>query len=376
MLSYLRFWCRVSLSPWMLVWSGLLLGVTQRAMAQANEQGPSDATAQSAPDAAESKEQRAHRAIALGHQALSAFESSNHVQALSLFGQADALLHSPVFVLYQARSAQALGRYEQALALYGQCAGEHIETTSPNSWTKSVQTAARELLALRGALTHVELEILGATSPGLEVQLLTPRAAGEQLIEEKPVVVPKDLLHSASQAVVVLHFYARPGNYQLRLNDAGHAPLVQQWIGRPGAGARIAFDLRRPRVVPPTNRAPMGPLAPPKTPSALRRGAYTALGSGAALLVVSLSTGATALGLAQAVKDHCTDGVCPYEEQQRVQRSLSFAQLATAALVGGLTGVTVGAILWWVDTHPQKTVRSRKVELSFRPQGVFLDAEF
>lgn len=85
------------------------------------------------------------RAVTLGHEGLAAYNKGNWAEARAKFGEAEALSHSPVFLLYMARSARNAGDLKAALLDYQKVVAEVVGASTPAPWSNAIASAKQEL---------------------------------------------------------------------------------------------------------------------------------------------------------------------------------------------------------------------------------------
>lgn len=294
-------------------------------------------------------------AIALGHQGLHALDAGDFAAAFELFAGAEALAHSPVFLLHQARAAWNLGRWELALNLYDACTSEKLDANSPPPWRETVETASAEKARLV------------AVMPSLRVSWASDFAQPIQMkIERLDSVDPKQAYDATEvmQKDAWLHLDA--GEYLVILEDAQRRKEAQRVVLEPRRPVRLHFGLSKPQL---TRDVQLHPSQPRRgTPNELKMAAYVAWGSGVGLLTFGGVAGGVALGLAAAVRANCEEDICPSEEQERAQAALRWGNLATAGIVSGLVGVGAGTMCWVWD-------RKRQAKLRLASSGAVLQLE-
>src|SRR5262245_45324754 len=84
------------------------------------------------------------RALELGRQGLAHYNERRWVDAYERFERAEALVHSPVFVLYMARSKRELRELKNARVLYERIAAP-AEPNEPETWQVARREAESEL---------------------------------------------------------------------------------------------------------------------------------------------------------------------------------------------------------------------------------------
>lgn len=109
--------------------------------------------------AATDKERAAARSIA--KQGLDAYQAQQYDAAIDRFERAQALVHSPVHLLYLARSYAARGRLVRAHEAYLQAKRETLNASSPAAFVKAVEEAEKELEALKPRLARLKVQVTG-----------------------------------------------------------------------------------------------------------------------------------------------------------------------------------------------------------------------
>jgi hypothetical protein len=104
------------------------------------------------------------RAIEKGEQGVAFYEQGRWNEALERFREAEALYHSPVFVLYAARALRNAGRLLAARETFRQLIGERLETPAPELWSKAQRDARTELSALEALLPSAVIELRGGST--------------------------------------------------------------------------------------------------------------------------------------------------------------------------------------------------------------------
>lgn len=110
--------------------------------------------------AATDKERAAARTIA--KQGLDAYKAQQYDAAIDRFERAQALVHSPVHLLYLARSYAARGKLVKAHEMYLQAKRERLTPASPAAFVRAVEDAEKELQALKPRLAHLTVQVTGA----------------------------------------------------------------------------------------------------------------------------------------------------------------------------------------------------------------------
>jgi hypothetical protein len=87
-------------------------------------------------------------AVAEGRAALEAYEQGHWEIAYRRFAQAEALAHSPVFVLHMARAKRRLGAGLEAQELYDRVLQDTLSASAPESWRLAQESARAERAGL------------------------------------------------------------------------------------------------------------------------------------------------------------------------------------------------------------------------------------
>lgn len=325
------------------------------------------------------------RALGLGHAALLAFRQERYAQARSLFREAESLVHSPVFVLYLGRSAERLGLLLEAREALARCAGEALPEESPRAWWRAQAEAEAELLHLEARIPLMKVELRGALQAPLELQAQDTSGATLQIAQrdattelwwaESPESVaanapPREhaseqdrapawrltdlsfLLHGPStSAPVTFLLEANPGVYRLTLRDASGRSRSLLWRAVAGDRARRVSTFLEP--FPPRESAAPAPPRPRLDPatreaSSFRKGAWTALAAGGALVAAGLVAGGVAVERAATLRQRCEKNVCRPEDEALKNDALKAARLAAAGVgSGAVVLLTSGALFWW-----------------------------
>ena len=101
----------------------------------------------------------AARAIATGQEGIALFKQGSFDDALAKFQQADAIYHSPVFVLYEGRSLRGRGRWVEALATLRRVAAENLAPAAPPPWKQAQADALRDAAALAAEIPSVVVTV-------------------------------------------------------------------------------------------------------------------------------------------------------------------------------------------------------------------------
>jgi hypothetical protein len=232
--------------------------------------------------AARAQDER-ERALELGREGVALYEAGRWLEARERFERAEALVHSPVFVLYAARTQHRLGKLLVARTLYRRVIDEPALADEIEPWRAARRDAA------------AELEALGPRIPRIRVAVPS----------RYPAQVWLDGVHVGTVGDVI---EADPGDHEVVV------PVPQQ---------------------------------PADEPSPLQeRAAIGLLVTGGVLGLCALGTGLGAVVAEGALEDECPDGVCGAERADDVDRYYALAHTTTAMLVGGGAALGVGLVLY------------------------------
>lgn len=282
----------------------------------------------------------AARAIATGQEAVALFEQGQYDEALAKFHQAEALYHSPVFLLYAGRSLRERGRWVEALATLRRVAAENLDSAAPPPWTQAKADAQREVAALAAEVPSVIVTVERGSS---ETQVT---------IDGNKVAAGERILLDPGQHRVVASDGDRSESQDVTLSPSATALNVV--VVLPPAAAREA-----PKPSPPTT-----PVAEPKSGRSVPGMVFA--GGGAAVLVAGGVVGVLALTNASAARDRlptsCDDTSCLTSKKEAIEADLAtprrLATIADVLFVTGGVAVAVGVVLMIVHrgSKPRGTV--------------------
>jgi hypothetical protein len=276
------------------------------------------------------------RATSLGHEALEAFRKNEWTAAHVRFAAADAVLHSPVFVVYMARCKRNLGDLLAARDLLARVTGEPLPDDAPEPWKRARADAGRELSELSGRI------------PGLIVDL---RGSAAVTVDDQPI--PPEALRAP--------IWLNPGSHTVRATRPGAPPAsasVQLVEGDPPRKVvlEVALPESPPPVAPPAVAPPTrGPLLP----------GLSLIGAGAAGLVAGAVMGGVGLAKAADVKAGCdrVSGVlsCPRGLEGQVNLARGLQTGANVAFVAGGVVAAAGVVLVIVRPGGARAASARVV---------------
>ena len=275
-------------------------------------------------------------AVRLGGEALGAFQRGDWRAAYDGFSSAEALTHSPVFVLYMARARRNENALVEARELYGRVAAEHLYATAPQPWRTAVADAAAEFGEVSRRIPSVSIRVRALES-------------GESvLIDGKPVQAGR----------LAGEIELNPGEHTIAIQRA-EGPLSERTVTlEEGArGVVVTLDSEPPRIAPPAvrPRVESSQVEPRQDAARSERSSnrYATLATitgivGLAGVAVGSVAGIVAIGKSQDAKEGCEDNVCPEANERQADIAGDYATLSTIGFVVGGVGLGASATLFWV----------------------------
>ena len=249
------------------------------------------------------------RALELGRQGLALYNERRWVDAYERFERAEALVHSPVFVLYMARSKRELRELKNARVLYQRIAAP-AEPNEPETW----QIARRE--------AQSELELLRPRIP--TVRIVTPAT--------------RVWLDGASITTRVLEI--DPGEHEVVARMYSGKLVRKSFVIEEGE-RDVRVELIAPR------RAAPRPRPVTEDPGKTQRIAGIALmATGGVLVSVGIGTGIAAVAKDGELEEACTDGVCPEANRDDVDAYYAVAHTTTVMLSVGAAALATGVVVY------------------------------
>lgn len=240
------------------------------------------------------------RAVTLGHEGLAAYNKGNWAEARAKFGEAEALSHSPVFLLYIARSARNAGDLKAALSDYQKVIAEVVGSSTPAPWSNAIASAKQEL-------------------PEVEKKLAEQTAAQPSTTATAP---------SASASAAVYPTASTQG-----------VPTVS-----PTAGP---FHTGGPNSTPPTGVPSSLPTVAPASGIGPWIPGMIGLAAGAVAAGIGVGAFVDAKGKADAVLKNCdpNSNNCLPGDAEKAQNAKDMGNVATGALVGAAAFAAAGVVL-------------------------------
>lgn len=279
------------------------------------------------------------RALDLAYEADDLFAKGKWDDAYARFAAADALAHSPVFVLFMARAKRNAGKLLEASALYQRVADEKLPATAPKPFRAAIADAATELAELRGRIPHVRVVLLAA-----------PEGSADVRMDAAPIEVDKRIAVDPGKHVFTAKVGDKTASETLEVTPGGDERRVE-----------ISFT-------PPDKRSDPKAL-PPKRGSLAPGIAFVSLGT------FGFELGAVMGGLATStssdVKEGCVENHCLASDADALDRARLFANISTGALVAGGAFMITGVVLLVVRPGGESAPA-----VGIGPQGLRLQAAF
>lgn len=129
-----------------------------------------------APAAAPAPGDAGSRAVALGREGIQLYEAGRWAEAEAKLTEAEAVLHSPVFLLYIARCRRHAGRLLDARDAYRRSVDEQLAPTAPPAWRQALVDARAELSVLEEEIARDRAKATDAATvpPSTPVAPSTP----------------------------------------------------------------------------------------------------------------------------------------------------------------------------------------------------------
>lgn len=299
------------------------------------------------------------QAVALGNEGIELFEAGDWSGALDRFRQAEALYHSPVFVLYMARSLRKKGRLLEAKASYERVIQEKLAPDAFEPWRRAQTEAAEERTVLDKEIPRVVVVVKGA-SAGAAVTI-----DGRYIHPEESVEV-------------------NPGEHTVEVDDSGQRAKKKVSLSV-GDERRVEMELSEPAqsaALPAAQAKPAPPMRTPPPPVVVERLSTPGLvvsAVGAAALVAGGVFGLSALRQRtrnnRHLPDTCQGTTCLESDREDIEaRNDDAKRLGSTADVlylGGAALTAVGLTLLVLDRGEQT-----RVEAGVMPRAGFVKVTF
>jgi hypothetical protein len=280
------------------------------------------------PQGAEIDSPERARAVELGRQGIALYNKRRWVEAYEVFERAEALIHSPVFLLYMARAKRQTRELVASRSLYQRIV-DQPGGSEPEPWRQARSDAAAELEALRPRIPALRIVVAsaGPAKVWLDGAPLAPERIG-QPIEVDPG--PHEAVaRMASGDVVRQRITVREAQRNVRIE--------------------LAWPPRKPVIAPasePARRAP----APGGAGDAQRTGGLVLIVLGSGVTIAGIATGALALAKANDLEQIDADE----RESSDIETHDALRYTAiTTLVVGGATLVTGIVVYATAPTAPE-----------------------
>lgn len=273
------------------------------------------------------------RSVEKADAALASYEKGNWEAALASFLEAEALYHSPVYVLYTAKCLEHVDRFTEAKLAYERVAAEVLPASAPEPWQKAKDEAATALSALDRRFPSIRIEVAAATQ--------STRVS----VDGRDVPVGEEVRLD-------------PGTHRLAAAD-GSRRASRSIVVEPGKqNVHILLELPKPLVLLRKKPASRRITAMPRKRGPNVPGLVLGIVGGAALIGGAV-TGVLALQKADDAKqdlpESCIGQTCPESQRgavnDRTRDARRFATISDGLFIGGGVLVTTGVLLLIFDPH-------------------------
>ena len=298
-------------------------------------------------------EERAAARAAAG-QGADAFDAAKWQDAVDLFGRAEALVHSPIHLLFIGRAQANLGHWVKAYEAFNRIKREGAPADAPPAVKKAVEDGTAELARLEPQLPYIAVSVKNPT--------------GQVEVKMDGTVVPPALLG--------LMRPVDPGQHQFQASNGLASSDVVTADVKPATRQTVELVLGAASApVPAAAATPEpGPAAPPPasdesgSKNGLRIGSYAAFGVGAAGLAVGTVFLVKYLGTKDDADKICPTPSCtPDKQAEQKSKDSDAASQGTLAVVGyavGGAGIAAGVTLLILSSGSKK---SAELEPGIRP---------
>ncbi len=301
----------------------VLVGVL--ALAQTAAADEPEATA---PAATPSDEQR-ELALRLGREGVALYNEQRFEDALDRFTNAEAIVHSPVFVVYMARIARKRGQWRKARALFDTVLAESFPIGTPEPWLRVRDEAALERERLVAVLPTVRVDVADAepseVSLWIDGEMITGWTGGPIEVDPGKHQIAAQHLDRAARR----RFAVKAGDKDVRVRLAFEAPATDPSVHSVG-----------PRANPPPPDPPVGGVLSDQAVAG-----YTFLGLGGAAALAALGVGVGIAVHYGGMSDACYEGRCPTALTPEVD---TLDDLNRACLGLGIASATLLITSWIV----------------------------
>jgi hypothetical protein len=276
-------------------------------------------------------------AVELGKQGKDLYDRGRWSESRDRFSRADALVHSPVFVLYIARTLRNDGKLVAARVWFRTLAHETIPADAPAQWHDAKRDAEQELAEIEKRIPSI---------------VITARPAGKSLSAkiDGALLAPEAL----TQPIEI-----DPGEHTLSLVEDGKSPVVRKLRAIEGEKSlEVVVELDTEVPVPPPPPPPVVPVIPPlaytvssipprpEGNAPLRRVGQASIVVGSFALGTSVGAAIATFVLRGPLAKVChADLSCPRSESSALGSYNTAANVTTGTLVSGLILTGAGALM-------------------------------
>ena len=179
---------------------------------------PDTALGQTAADRADAR--------SIADEGARAFQSGDYGRALSLFERAEALVHSPVHLLFIARSQEKTGKLVDARETFLEMTREAFDRSTPRAFRKAQASAITELSALEDRIPYITIEVLRDKGKPFVVTLNDKKLPAEVVGVRRPI---------------------NPGEYEVQALGPGRKSAVKRVFIVEGESQSIRLTMRKLR---------------------------------------------------------------------------------------------------------------------------------
>jgi hypothetical protein len=307
-------------------------------------------------------EERAAARAAAG-QGADAFDAGKWQEAVDLFSRAEAVVHSPIHLLFIGRAQANLGHWVKAYEAFNRVKREGAPANAPPAVKKAVDDATAELARLEPQLPYVAVSV--------------KNPSGEVEVKMDDTVVPPALLG--------LMRPVDPGTHQFQATNGQASSEVVSVEVKPSSRQNVELVLGAasapvPAAAPPPPETSFA--APPPasdesgTKNGLRIGSYAAFGVGAAGVAFGTVFLLKHLGTKDDADKICPTKSCPPEKQtEQKAKDDDAASQGTLAVIGyaaGGAGIAAGVTLFILSSGSNKSASEPEIRpyIGYQTAGV------
>jgi hypothetical protein len=287
----------------------------------------------------------AARSVEKADAGLALYEKRDWSGSLASFREAEALYHSPVYVLYMAKCLEQLGHFTEAKREYERVAGEVLPPSAPEPWQKAKDEGKTALSSLDERFPSIRIEVHGAST------------------NTRVSVDDRDVLPGATLNL-------DPGSHRIAAVDGARRASRDVTLEAGQKDLRVVLSLPAPTK---TQRARVRPRPATKRGPNVP-GLWLTI-AGSAVVVGGAVTGVVALQKADDARndlpDSCRDTTCPESQrgavEDRTRDARRFATISDGLFIGGGALLTAGVLLLILDpgAEPEATLGASRGILHF-----------